>query len=408
MRAARCEIRRSDGVDGAIRPSHGKCAGAAGGEIATTSRARRAAALVALAVLLAGCAGVETPSPAYPPITASEGRARVQRLLPDGLADRGGWATDLYAAIAALELPPTRENICAAIAVTQQESGFRADPPVPGLPAIAKREIERRRERAGVPRLMLDAALALPSSNGRTYGERLDTVKTELQLSELYDDFIDRVPLGRTFFADRNPVRTAGPMQVSIAFAERFAKTRPYPYPGTGTIRDETFTRRGGLYFGIAHLLAYDAPYDRYLFRFADFNAGRYASRNAAFQSAVAELSGVPLTLDGDLLRYDGDRPSREIGSTETATRLLARRLGLDNDEIRRDLARGTDGDFAQTEVYRQVFALADRTSGKRVARALVPDIPLTSPKITRKLTTDWFARRVDTRFAACLARRDA
>jgi hypothetical protein len=332
----------------------------------------------------------------------------VQRLLPDGLADRGGWATDLYAAIAALELPPTPENICAAIAVTQQESGFRADPPVPGLPAIAKREIERRRERAGVPKLVLDAALALPSTSGKTYGERLDTVKTELQLSELYDDFIDRVPLGRTFFADRNPVHTAGPMQVSIAFAERFAKTRPYPYPSKGTIRDETFTRRGGLYFGIAHLLAYDAPYDRYLFRFADFNAGRYASRNAAFQSAVAELSGIPLALDGDLLRYDGDRPSRETGSTETATRLLARRLGLDNDEIRRDLARGTDGDFAHTDVYRQVFALADRTSGKRVARAVVPAIPLTSPKITRKLTTDWFARRVDTRFAACLARRDA
>jgi hypothetical protein len=197
-------------------------------------------------------------------------------------------------------------------------------------------------------------------------------------------------------------------MQVSIAFAERFAEMKPYPYPRKGTIRDETFTRRGGLYFGVAHLLAYDAPYDRYLFRFADFNAGRYASRNAAFQSAVSELSGVPLALDGDLLRYDGDRPSREIGSTETATRLLARRLGVDNEAIRRDLARGTDSGLSDTEVYRRVFALADRTSGKRVARAVVPDIPLTSPKITRKLTTDWFARRVDTRFNACLARRDA
>ena len=279
---------------------------------------------------------------------------------------------------------------------------------MPGLPAIAKREIERRRERAGVPMLVLEAALALPSSNGKTYGERLDTVKTEMQLSELYDDFIDRVPLGRTFFASSNPVRTAGPMQVGIAFAEGFAQTKPYPYPRKGTIRDEAFTRRGGLYFGIAHLLAYDAPYDRYLFRFADFNAGRYASRNAAFQAAVSELSGIPLALDGDLLRYEGDRPSREIGSTEAATRLLARRLMVDNEAIRRDLARGTADDFAQTDVYRRLFSLADRTSGRRVARAVVPDIALTSPKITRKLTTEWFARRVDTRFQACLARRDA
>ena len=122
---------------------------------------------------LGGCAVVETPTaPAYPALSAAEGRALVSRLLPDDVADRAAWATDIYAAIAALELPPTPENICAVVAITAQESGFRADPAVPGLPAIAKREIERRRERAGVPRLVLDAALALPSSNGKNYGER--------------------------------------------------------------------------------------------------------------------------------------------------------------------------------------------------------------------------------------------
>jgi hypothetical protein len=249
-------------------------------------------------------------------LTAAQGRALVARLLPDGVADRNGWATDMYAAIAALELPPTAENMCAAIAVTQQESSFRADPAVPGLPAIAKREIERRRERSGVPRLVLDAALALPSSTGSSYGERLDHVKTELQLSDLFEDLIDRVPLGRTFFAGSNPVRTAGPMQVSIAFAERYTEARPYPYPLAGSVRSEVFSRRGGLYFGIAHLLDYKEPYDRYLYRFADFNAGRYASRNAAFQGAVTQVSGIPLALDGDLLRYDNGRPAREPGST--------------------------------------------------------------------------------------------
>jgi hypothetical protein len=364
-------------------------------------------ALIAAVAVLAACATVETPPPAYRRITATEGRALVARLLPDGIADRSGWATDLYAAIAALDVPPTPENVCAAIAVTQQESSFRVDPAVPNLPAIARKEIERRRERAGVPKLVLDAALALPSSNGRSYGERLDAVRTEMQLSRLYDDFIDRVPLGRTFFADRNPVRTAGPMQVSIAFAEKFAEAKPYPYPMTGSIRDEVFTRRGGLYFGVAHLLDYKAPYDRYLFRFADFNAGRYASRNAAFQSAVSQLSGVPLTLDGDLLRYEGSHPSRDIGSTETATRVLARRLDLGNDAIRLDLELALGDDFERSELYRRVFALADSIGGKHAARAVLPDIVLQSPKITRKLTTDWFARRVEARFHGCLQRPD-
>ena len=129
---------------------------------------------------LAGCAAVEAPpgTAPFPRLGASEGRALVERLLPDRLADRSGWATDLYAAIAALNVAPTAENVCAAIAIAEQESGLRVDPPVPGLPAIARKELDARREQAGVPKLVLDAALALPSSNGKSYGERLDSGKS--------------------------------------------------------------------------------------------------------------------------------------------------------------------------------------------------------------------------------------
>ena len=34
-----------------------------------------------------------------------------------------------------------------------------------------------------------------------------------------------------------------------------------------------------------------------------------------------------------------------------------------------------------------------------------MPRIRLESPKITRKLTTEWFANRVNTRYRSCLAR---
>jgi len=355
---------------------------------------------------IAGCAGLEGPSkPGARPMSAEEGRALVSRALPDGVQDRAGWATDVYAAFAALNIAATDENVCAAIAIIGQESSFQADPVVPGLAGIARKEIDRRRDVAGIPKLALDAALALPSTSGKSYGERLDAVKTERQLSDLYEDFIARVPFGQSLLADRNPVHTGGPMQVSVGFAEAFAAENPYPYPVNGSIRHEVFTRRGGVYVGIAHLLDYPTAYPRPLYRFADYNAGRYASRNAAFQSAVTQMSGIPLALDGDLLRYEDGKPAREPGSTELAVRVLARRIGLSTDDIRRDLAREKERELEETRLYRRVFELADAADGKPAPRAVVPRIPLKSPKITRQLTTDWFADRVESRYESCLRR---
>ncbi len=361
---------------------------------------------IAGALVLAGCASVtDTARPTGPRLSAADARALITRLLPDSVRDKPGWASDIYAALSSLDLAPSPENMCASIAIAGQESGFQVDPAVPGLGAIARKEIDRRRESAGIPKVALDAALSLSSSNGKSYAERIDAARTEQQLSEIYEDFIGRVPFGKTFLADRNPVRTAGPMQVSIAYAEAFAKSKPYPYPVARDIRHEVFTRRGGMYFGIAHLLDYPAPYRQMLYRFADFNAGQYASRNAAFQAAVTQVSGIPLELDGDLLRYDHGRPTRESGSTELAVRIVARRFAMSDFAIREDLETEKSADFEKTRLYARVFAAADEVSRAPVPRAVIPQIPLSSPKITRNLTTDWFASRVQGRYEACLKR---
>jgi hypothetical protein len=364
------------------------------------SRLRFAFACAA-ALLAAGCA--TPPPPAPPSLPPAEARALLARVLPASVADRAGWASDMHAAFASMDLPASAESLCAAVAVAEQESGFRVDPVVPGLAAMAWKEIDAQSERAGVPRIVVRTALRLASPDGRSYAERIDAARTEKQLSDVFDDFIGMVPLGRSFFADRNPVRTGGPMQVGVAFAQAHAAAKGYPYPVAGTIRNEVFTRRGGLYFGIAHLLDYAAPYDRPLYRFADFNAGRWASRNAAFQHAVSVASGVPLDLDGDLIRRGA--PASEPGATELATRALARRLGMTAAEIRRDLERGGEAGFERTPLHEKVFALAERAQGSALPRAVLPRIALASPKITRKLTTEWFARRVDERHQRCLAR---
>jgi len=353
-------------------------------------------------VLLAGCASRE-PAVDRPQIPPDEARAFIARALPEKTGDRAGWATDIYAAFATLQIAPTPSNVCAVVGVTAQESGFRADPVVPGLSAIAWKQIEQRAGAAGVPMFLVRAALQVSSPDGRSYRERIDRARTERDLSETFDDFIGMVPMGRRLFAGWNPVGTGGPMQVSIAFAEAHAKRRPYPYPLTHDIRHEVFTRRGGMYFGIAHLLDYPAGYDRPLYRFADFNAGHYASRNAALQNAISVASGIALAQDGDLIRRGAG--SDQPGQTETAARVLAARLGLSHSAVRRDLEKGDGADLARTTLYREVFALADQAAGHALPRAVLPQIRLAGPKITRALTTAWFAQRVDERYRRCLAR---
>jgi hypothetical protein len=360
-------------------------------------RFARIAASAALA-LLAGCAG--GPHTRAPERRPADVRAELMRRMPPATKDREGWAADIAAAFAALDIEPDTSNLCAVLAIVGQESNFTSDPVVPGLGRIARSEIDRRAEQHHVPRLVVGAALSLASSDGRSYSDRIAAVRTERELSLVYEDLIGRVPLGRRLFADANPVHTGGPMQVSVAFAEQYARAHDYPYPHEASIRHEVFTRRGGVYFGTAHLLGYPVSYDRMLYRFADYNAGFYASRNAAFQRAVSLASGVPLALDGDLVGYDDD----EAGATERAVRSMARQVDLDDAEIHRALEEGESFEFEKTGLYSRVFARAQKIAHRKLPRAIVPEIALRSPKITRKLTTEWFATRVDQRFRECLA----
>lgn len=83
------------------------------------------------------------------------------------------------------------------------------------------------------------------------------------------------------------------------------------------------------------------------------------------------------MALDGDLIRYG----SREPGKTELADSLA----------------------FEKTTLWARTFALAERKAGRVLPREMLPCIQLESPKITRQLTTAWFAQRVDERWRRCM-----
>ncbi len=352
--------------------------------------------LLALLVL-AGCSS--QPHKNLPERRPADVKAQIVRLIPAGVNDRQGWANDIFAAFNSQGIDASPDNLCAVIAVTDQESNFNVDATVAGLPKIAWGEIDRRAASLHIPAFVVRTALMINSPSGKSYAWRLDHVRSEKELSAIFDDFINMAPMGQRLFGNLNPIHTGGPMQVSIDFAE--AQSKGYPYPVDGTLRHEVFTRRGGVWFGTRHLLGYPTHYSRPLYRFADFNAGWYASRNAAFQAAVAQLTGIKLALDGDVIRYGTDTP----GATELAVRTLIRQLDMSNSSIRRALEQGETLAFEKSALWEKVFILADKNAGVRLPRERLPGIQLESPKITRNLTTAWYAHRVDGRYQRCLTR---
>lgn len=360
------------------------------------------AAASAPAVEPAPPAPVQPPPPAPKPAAAP--RNFIPASVPPAVRDRQGWIADIDSAFRHLQIPPTAEHACALAAVIEQESSWQADPTVPGLPQIVWSKIEERAHRYLVPLPVVKTALLKTSPNGQSYKARIDGLRTEREMNQLYEDMAREAKQMGLPMDMKNPIRTGGPMQVSVAFAESHVKAWPYPYAHRDSIRHQVFTRRGGVYFGAAILLQYPAPYQDMRYRFADFNAGRYSSRNAAFQAAQSRIGARKLTLDGDLLNYQDSQPS---GSQQAAL-ALAGKLGMSRDAILRDLKQEKYSAFGQSELYRRVFALADQSAGQPLPRAVMPQIDLKSPKITRKLTTQWFAERVDGRYQRCLARVSA
>src|SRR5687767_9658922 len=127
--------------------------------LSTTGGIRIGVVLAAVG-LLAACTSSRVSEP---PVDPDVVRADISKRLPVSAQIRDGWAVDIFAAFEALSIKPTAQNICAAIAVTEQESTFQVNPPVPQLPEIARGEIDARAARYNIPKMVVSAALGLRS-----------------------------------------------------------------------------------------------------------------------------------------------------------------------------------------------------------------------------------------------------
>jgi hypothetical protein len=166
------------------------------------------------------------------------------------------------------------------------------------------------------------------------------------------------------------------------------------------------YTRKGGLYYGTLLLLGYETGYDKKIYRFADFNAGRYASRNAAFQQIIGELTAQKLTPDGDLLIYTKSGTiSGTLSQTENALKLLNTKysLGLNDSKIRNDLSLEKSQQFKDTSTYKVIRDIYRKQTKRNPIYAIIPQITLHSEKTTRILTTEKFAMNVNNRYQNCI-----
>jgi Protein of unknown function (DUF1615) len=385
------------------------------------------ATLLPLALASTGCGAARTRGSAPPlqlqppaPLTAVE----IGALIPSRVHDRGGWGEAIANALAANELPSERATACAVIAVIGQESGFDADPAVPGLAALAAARIDRYKARLGpfgdplFNRLLSGRA----PDDARSFQERLRGLRTERDADVLFRDLLAYYQVNHPALftaaewagtltdldglADLNPITTVGSMQVSVRFAEEWARAHKGKTDTPGGVRDALYTRAGGVYYGTARLMAYPVHYDRPLFRFADYNAGLYTSRNAALQAQLSRLSGRTLTLDGDLLSYDrSGKPHDQESASERAVQAFAQRYAprLSAGAIRRDLLREKTIDFESTDTYRTLETVAAQTLHPPGDYATLPQVAITSPKFKGKHSTAWFAESVDRRYQTCI-----
>lgn len=351
---------------------------------------------------------------------------QIRKALPGRVNDRTSWAQDIYDITEQLGIPQTKENVCSIVAVVDQESNFVADPQVAGLGEKAVKEVQTRLDEKFKEKLgdgiggtvagYFEEVLKTQPSPKDNYLSQMRRVKTERELDELYREIFDYMSkhyhvsaltgaaklVGQDFGEKMNPITTLGSMQVHIGYAKEHKRQGG----NIAELRTDLYSQYGGLYYGIHRLMMYPADYDKPLYRFADYNSGMYSSRNAAFQSMLNDLTAAELTLDGDLLLYSKDgspRSAKSESERELTNVFAANNVILTPRQIRADLKNEKEQGFEDTATYRAVTKLYKEKTGKEPFYAMMPQVVISGPKLSRDYNTNWFASRVNGRYQTCM-----
>ena len=351
---------------------------------------------------------------------------QIKKVIPTRVSERDLWAKDIFDITEQLGIPQNKENICTIVAVVDQESNFVANPTVPGLGQKAVKEVQDRfdekfKDKLGesiggtVADYFQDVLKNQPTPENN-YLKQMAKKKKKKELDELYREIFAYMAkhyhvsaltgaarlVGQDIGEKLNPITTLGSMQVHISYAKEHKRQGG----NIAELRSDLYTRYGGLYYGIHRLMMYPADYDKPLYRFADYNSGRYSSRNAAFQTKINALTKTKLALDGDLLLYGKNgnpRPEKSSSERELINLFAAHNVLITPKQIRSDLKHEKDDKFEETPTYKAVKELYLKDTSKKDFYAIMPEVVISGPKLSRDYNTNWFATRVNGRYQTCM-----
>ncbi|MCK5902056.1 MAG: DUF1615 family protein [Cocleimonas sp.] len=336
------------------------------------------------------------------------------------LKNRRIWAVGILKALKRNGFQQNRSNVCSVIAIVDQESSFRVNPSVKNLGKIATTAILKRLDSLPLVGSVIKKWLENKPTKKNSYLKIMGRAQTERDLDRIYRHMISsvflvsslsKIMLVRNLIENNNEINTIGSMQVSTSFAieEEEKHKGTHSLDQIWKLRESMYTLNGGLHYGVLLLLGYRADYINKVHHFADYNAGRYASRNAGFQFVIEKLSKKSLAKDGDLLRYrSGKKPSFFKSTTEKHINEIAfqYKLRLTSSQIRKDLKKEKTQQFTQTKTYQLLRRLYRKKTKRHPPYAVIPSIQLKSEKTSRILTTKRFATVVHGRYQRCMRAR--
>jgi hypothetical protein len=77
----------------------------------------------------------------------------------------------------------------------------------------------------------------------------------------------------------------------------------------------------------------------------------------------------------------------------------------LGDARLRRDALQEKRIEFEQTETWRTFKRSYERATGKAPLYAVMPQVTITSPKMSKDRSTGWYAKNVNQRYTSCLKR---